>query len=246
MIWTGALFRRSFCALALVAGVTLAGMSAASAVPTVTLGFDNITGNNAVDAANGEGQLFVDVVDLDPTGQVRFDFRNVGPEAMSITDVYFDDGSLLGIASLVDSDEGTGGDPNVDFSEGASPPDLPGGNDPSVNFNTTAGFLADSDNPPPQNGVEPGQSLGVIFDLQSGQGFQDVLDALELARNNPGVDVVGGLRIGIHVQGFDGGGSESFVNNGVSVPAPTTLLLLGTALIGLGGLQWRRARRVPA
>jgi hypothetical protein len=178
----------------------------------LTLGFSNITNNNPVDAAIGEAQLFVDVTDPG-TGQVLFTFRNIGTGASSICDVYFDDGTLLGIASIT-------GSLGVSFSQGASPPNLPGGNNISPAFQTTAGFLADSNSPVQPNGVNPGEWLGILFNLQNGQGFSGVLNELSS----------GELRIGIHVQGFASGGSESFVN----VPEPSTLLLLGAGLLGLG------------
>jgi hypothetical protein len=166
----------------------------------------------------------VEVTDLGG-GQVLFDFMNVGPNASSITDVYFDDGTLLGIAGLIDADDGIGGDPGVDFSPGASPPDLPGANNVSPAFQTTAGFSADSDPPAQPNGVNSGQMLGIVFDLQGGGTFADILAEL----------TNGDLRIGLHVQGFTGGGSESFVNN--PIPEPTTALLFG---LGLAGLAARR------
>jgi len=46
---------------------------------------------------------------------------------------------------------------------------------------------------------------------------------------------VGSLRIGIHVQGFDGEGSESFVNT----PVPGAVLL---GLLGLGA-GWLKLRK---
>ncbi|MEZ4332680.1 MAG: PEP-CTERM sorting domain-containing protein [Myxococcota bacterium] len=192
------------------------------------LGFSCITGNEATDCATGEAQLDVQVSDLGG-GQVLFTFSNAGPLASSITDVYFDDGTLLGIAGLIDSDDdalGSYGDAGVDFSQDASPPDLPGGN--PIGFETTAGFLADSDPPAQPNGVNPYETLGVVFNLQAGGTFADVLSEL----------TTGELRIGIHVQGFTGGGSESFVN--VPVPEPGTALLLG---LGLSALA-RRGRRI--
>ena len=60
-------------------------------------GFTNITNNNAGDLAIGEAQLFVEVTEF-ALGQVLFEFSNTGPAASSITDAYFDDGTLLGIA----------------------------------------------------------------------------------------------------------------------------------------------------
>jgi hypothetical protein len=80
-------------------------------------------------------------------GQVLFEFSNAGPASSSITDVYFDDGTLLGTAELTNGD----------------------------------------------------------------------------------------LRIGFHVQDFDGGGRESFVND--PVPEPSTALLIG---MGLSVLASRR------
>ncbi len=195
---------------------------AANAGADMTYSFANITGNSATNAAAGESQLSVTVVELGGN-QVRFDFANSGPLAMSITRVYFDDGTLLGIASITEG-------PGVNFSQGASPGNLPGGND--IGFQATAGFLADADPPVQPNGVHPGEYLGITFNLINGKTYADTIAALA-----GGVD----LRIGIHVQGFGDGESESFVNNpppvGGMIPAP------GAALLGLIGLCTISARR---
>ena len=192
----------------------------------VTYGFFCLSGNSATDCAAGESQLFVDVTELGPQ-EVTFTFYNTGPAASSITDVYFDDGSLLGISSLVDRDDGIGGDSGVDFSLGASPPNLPGANNIFPSFQVTAGFLADSDPAVQPNGVNPGEWLAVNFLLQGTQTYADVLDELS----------TGELRIGIRSQGFSGGGSESFVNSPVAIPVPAAAWFFGSAMLALAGLR---------
>ncbi|OHB86386.1 MAG: hypothetical protein A2V98_10300 [Planctomycetes bacterium RBG_16_64_12] len=188
-------------------------------------GFYNITGNNMTNAAIGEAQMFVTVSDAG-SNQVLFKFDNTGPAASSITDVYFDNGTLLGIASLSSSGSG------VDFSQGASPPNLPGGSSISPAFVTTTGFSADSDPPAQPNGVNPDEWLGVLFNLQGGGAFADVISELG----------TGELRIGIHVQGFADGGSESFVNTPV-IPLPPAFLLGLSLLSGLGLVRGLGGRR---
>jgi len=93
----------------------IAGLFLVSAAGTVlaqplhvynTYGFYNITNNNPTNAATGEEQLFVDVAN--GNNQVTFRFRNEGPSPCSITDVYFDDGTLLELIGIIDVDDGIG------------------------------------------------------------------------------------------------------------------------------------------
>lgn len=177
------------------------------------------TNNDGGNVATGAAQLFVKVSDGPGANQVTFHFINTGPNASSIADVYFDDGTLLGIANIIEG-------PGVAFSQGASPGNLPGGNNCQPAFETTAGFSADSDAPVQPNGVNPTEWLDIVFDLQSGQTFDDVVAQLNS----------GALRIGIHVQGFANGGSEGFVND------PFTAVSLSsfgaTAAAGQVTLNW--------
>jgi hypothetical protein len=197
-------------------------------------GFNAITANNVGDVTIGEAQLWVEVTDAEyyfdsennQVNQVLFTFGNDGPEASSICDVYFDDGSLLGIADIYNYTAG------VSFTEGSSPGNLPSGNNALPPFEATAGFMADSDPPVQPMGVNPGESLGIIFDLQGTQTFADVLAELSDGR----------LRIGIHVQGFESDGSESFVNN---VPDANIMLLLGPSLILLGLFSRKKFKQTP-
>lgn len=200
-----------------------------------TLTFSCISGNNSGNCAIGQQQLSVEVSDPG-NNQALFTIYNLGPDASSVEGVYFDDGTLLGISYLIDMDEGIGGDPGVDFTAGsAAPPNLPGGNSINPAFVTTAGFLADSDPPTQHNGINPGESLGIAFDLQTGSNFDFLINDLRTAQ----------LRIGLHVIGFGSGGSESFVNNTlttVAIPTPLALFCSGLAVL----LFHRKAVLTPA
>ena len=90
-------------------------------------------------------------------------------------------------------------------------------------FIADAAFSIEPLAPEPFHGVGPGQWVEVVYALQPASTLMDIINQLDNAE----------MRIGIHVQGFAGGGSESFVN----VPQPATM-----ALLGLGGLILRKRR----
>jgi hypothetical protein len=176
------------------------------------LSFACITQNAPESCAIGELQLAVEVTDPNTgDGLIDFTFTNAGPEPSVITEIYFDDrqaGVLVRIEAI-DGSEGTA------FTVGAKPRNLPGGH--MVGFRASnAELRAGADSPGAENGVDPGEFLTLTIELSlSAPSLADVLTALE----------DGTLRTGVHVQAFDVGRSESFVNT------------------GLCGRPWRRLRR---
>ena len=201
----------SFCAVAVVvSGPAHAGVAYSF--------LESCTNDIAGDVAIGFAQLALEISDAGP-GFVDFTFTNSGPAASSITDLYWDDGTLLGLASITSG-------PGTSFSQGAAPPNLPGGNNCSPPFVATAGFTADSNPPTQPNGVNPGEFVTVRFALINGQNFADTIAAM----------ASGELRVGVHVQGFASGGSEAFI--ATLVPAPGA-----AALFGASGLLATRRRR---
>lgn len=205
--------------LTAIATLLLAGTANAT-----TISFTRLTANANDDVS---GQLSA-LVSAEDSGQVAFTFyNNVVGIASSITDVYFDDGTLLGISTISSS---TG----VVFSQGATPASLPGGNLASPAFVTTVGFSADSSPPVSPNGVDSATEwLKITFNLINGKSYADTLAAL----------TSGELRIGLRVQSIgELSDSDSYINR-VSVPdGGSAAALLGSALLGVGLLRRRFGR----
>ena len=58
--------------------------------------------------------------------------------------------------------------PDVEFAVPATPGNLPAANQASPPFVTTQMFSADANPPPADKGVNPGETLGILFDLMAG------------------------------------------------------------------------------
>lgn len=234
--WIPRMRRTCMLPLAALAALCVSAGAAKADFVSSPYSFTAITNNNAGAPEALEAQVKMEVRGTSTSATsvtFRFyvDFSVKDPVAMSLTDVYFDDGTLFGISSIA-------GSSGVSFDDPASPPDLPGGNSIDPKFETTKNFSADSDTPVLANGVNAaGEYLDVTFQLLTGKTLQDTIDAL----------ASGELRVGVHVQGIaPAGGSEAGVTGGDPphvVPGPTVLpLALSCAAFGL--FLRRRQRRM--
>jgi hypothetical protein len=216
-------------------GLCASGVVASS----VTYTFDhNITNNNPADAATGH-QYSVEVSSAGTTmggtvNLVSFLFRNATDGVQSsIARVYFESGPLGDIHAINNG-------PGVNFvGPGSTPfpgPDnVPGAqNAPFQPFQTSDNKLAKAGPPPSHSGINPGEYMEVIFTLQTGKHFDDVIQAI--SRGLVGDIDENSLRLAIHVIDFESGGSESFM----LVPLPGALAM---GIVGLGAIVGLRLRQ---
>src|SRR5687768_13285190 len=174
------------------ATVVLAMSARASAGPIY--GFHKTSNNGGVEVAQW---LTVEVSDggtVDSTHYADFTFRYnmlAAPFAGAgsfIDGVYFDDGTLLRIAQIVN---GFG----VIYDYPARPRDLPD----APGFDTTANFSADIASGGAASGVNPGEWVRIHFELLPGVTYAQTLAAIP---NN--------LQFGVKMQGLNpNGNSES-------------------------------------
>ena len=188
---------------------------------------------NQLNAKEGDGvsdQLSVAVTDSG-SNTVSFTFYNAATEKSSITDIYLTGtGGVLEVPGKI-TDQSKG----VNFSSGASPPNLPVGK--AYDFVATAS--ADSNPPVYENGVNAsGEYVTWTFALAKGATYDDVIKSIDS----------GTLRIGAFVPGSSGG-SSSFINGAsmersgdvTAVPLPAAMWLMIGALGSLV-LMSRRGR----
>ena len=247
------------CAAAL--GVGLLGAGQEASAESLTLNFAGIpsTVGTADHTAAGNGLQVVVTDEGVGANQVKFTFLNNAPTALSaiITDIYFQDGTLLGVANIVNDQEGkayltryAGGevvDPN------GKKPYLPGGNSITPAFSpvVSAHFYEFDPLGNVNGGINNGESLEIVFNLLSGMTFGHVVNALNTPP--PSTDVRPSLRIGMHVQSIGNGDlSGSYINvppGGTPPPPPPpppAVPLPATVWAGLalmGGIGAKRLRR---
>jgi hypothetical protein len=210
--------------LAVLGLVISAGI--ASATP-VDISFTRVEPHNANVNPASQFHCVLDVVTPGPGGKVSFTFTNAVGIASSISEIYFQDGPMLGAATLTQV--------GTDFTAGgAVPGNLPGGENLTPPFVATEVFSADAQGSPSLGIDTAADSLVMTFNLLNNKSFDDCVAALQS----------GDLRVGLHVRSIGDGGapSDSFVNGGniTSVPLPQAASL---GLVGLVGLGLARRRR---
>jgi len=185
----------------------LLSVAAFAAQAALTYSFGCITFDSAANCGIGSTQLDLTVSD-GGSGTVNFLFTNTGPQASSITDLYFD----WKTPELALTEGALTQSAGVSFGWGATPADLPAGN--TIAFSSDLGL--DSNVPTQPSGVNPGEWLNIAFT----GSFSQLIAGLHSNE----------LLVGLHVQGFSNGGSASFV----SVPEPSVyaMLLVGLPLLG--------------
>ncbi len=198
--------------------IAVAGMiGAASAVASAGVRIDLAVYENSSGGDTSKLDLWVDVINGGSV--VDFVFRNDSTGPAVVANVYFEMNSLIANGSIAGQSAG------VSFATGGSPPNPA---QPGFLFGDSWGgnlYRARAGSPAPQNGINPGESMTVRFDLVG--SYADVVSALQPNASD-------GFRIAQHVIS---------VNNDFSVWTINTPTPGSAAVLGLGGLLAVRRRR---
>ena len=193
--------------------VTLVAQSLllSTSVLATTYSFIGVNANEV----NVSNQLSLEVTQI--VDSVDFKFINAsGGEDVFVGTIYFD---FLNANLFTDLDQ-TNSLGTVSFT-GITPSNqnFPEGN--GIDFETNA--EADR-NGAASNGINTGENLVLTALLSPGADVNALLQS-------------GGLRVGLHIQGYESGGSDSYVNGPSEVPLPAAAWLFGSALIGFAGFK---------
>ena len=137
-----------------------------------------IVENNSGQYSTYASQLSVDVTSFG--SMVDFTFSNVGPNPCSITGIYIEDGTLLGLASVIAQDP-IADDPSRDgivLGQPAHPSNMPGWSTLDPKFYSSSAFSVGSNGAP--DGVSPGESVVLRYMLHSGKTITDVINAIHV------------------------------------------------------------------
>ena len=208
----------------------------------VIYNFEAISDNSGVSGWVAQ-QLTLEVTDYGTSGgfdRVLFEFINeVGYSDGIIGTVFFEDGALLGISEVLDIDNNPGGYyGGVDFKTPLNPASkqFPAGGTLVPPFVTTEHFWATEDGAV-ANGVNPGEKVGLVFNLEGGANFDSVITAIGLGFTNPNPNGDTSLRIGVHVQNLPPGTARS--DSFILTPIPGAFLL-GILGLGVAGVKLRK------
>ena len=186
----------------------------------------NFTGVNS-NELDVSFQLSVTVTDATNGGaKAELVFKNDGNGGTVdsfIGSIFFDMSLFTGVIAI------TGETTGVDFKNGKNGGNFPEGNTLSPMFDSAGFVTKDGAAANGVNNTPSGESLTVVANLNG--TFQDLIDSL----------TAGDALLGLHMQGFDSRGSDSYVNASplAHTQEPATLLLLGSGLLA-GGLRFRK------
>jgi len=229
--------------------LAVGAIHAAAELTQADIEFVRLSSNSTENVAE---ELLMTVSDASD-GKVTFELFNngtSGTDHFAVTHIYFDDGAVLGdFVSFVLS--GTMVERGVSFSQWGSPSELPEANNALPEFNTSAGLYVSSNSPTYWDGIGPGESLSITYELLV---TFDLLEAAIEAGNNldsadDDADEPTSLRVGLHVQGLapNATESDSYISGPPldPEPGPVPIPVPGAAslgMIGLGMVGWWKRR----